>query len=130
MARNGSICLLLARTTHIVLSSISCGQVDADWTEDCDSHFFIFDVPGLTVKDVTLDIIDDIHLQISGEFPPERNFPGKWHTKERRTGAFRRTFQLPQDVLTSQIRAFDVEAGVLVVKVPKRKAFVRTIPIA
>ncbi|KAH7280734.1 hypothetical protein KP509_36G011900 [Ceratopteris richardii] len=67
------------------------GQVDADWIEDYDSHSFILNLPGLTTNDVKLDIIDDTHLQISGEFPPESHSRGKWHTRERPTGAFRRT---------------------------------------
>ncbi|KAH7280735.1 hypothetical protein KP509_36G012000 [Ceratopteris richardii] len=76
---------------------------------------------GITKKDVKLEIIDCVTLEISGQFPPETHCNLKWHVKERPTGAFRRTFLLPQNVLASKLRAFEVD-GMLVVKIPKKKS--------
>ncbi|KAH7280725.1 hypothetical protein KP509_36G011400 [Ceratopteris richardii] len=110
----------MSRVTKELSSYRSC-NIRADWLEDDDSHSFIIDLPGITGKDVKLEIIDGVTLEISGQFPPETHCNLKWHVKERPTGAFRRTFLLPQNVLASKLRAFEVD-GMLVVKIPKKKS--------
>ncbi|KAI5073638.1 hypothetical protein GOP47_0011651 [Adiantum capillus-veneris] len=70
------------------------GEVDVDWLEDHDAHAFTFNLPGLRAKDVTVQILDDNTLQVSGLHPiRERSF-GNWRAKERPTGPFRRIFYL------------------------------------
>eukprot|EP00250_Pteridium_aquilinum_P004565 c14770_g1_i1 orf=56-427(-) len=109
-------------------ASAAYGDVQVDWLEDDDAHTFTFNLPGLTAKDVKVKILNDNTLQVSGVYPVGERSYGKWLTKERPSGAFFRTFYLPGEVLATQVKAFDVD-GVLVVKVPKKKVYVRTIPI-
>ena len=79
---------------------------------------------------MSVQLLSENVLQVSGIRPPNQlpigqSYGAKWHIKERPSGAFRRTFQLP--VRIGEVRAIDVD-GVLVIKVPK-KSFVRTIPV-
>jgi HSP20 family molecular chaperone IbpA len=82
-----------------------------------------------------VQLVSENVLQVSGVRPGNRTptavaASGRWHVKERPTGAFRRTFQLPPDVSVrsaSDVYAVDID-GVLVIKVPKRP-LVRTIPV-
>lgn len=69
-------------------------------------------------------------LQVSGvrKGGPERAY-GKWHIKERPVGTFFRKFQLPGEVNANEITAFD-DLGVLVITVPKKRRFIRDIPIS
>ena len=79
-----------------------------------------------------MQIVNDNILQVSGVRPPNhlpisQSYGAKWHAKERPSGAFRRTFQLPDSVRVGDVRATDVD-GVLIIKVLK-KPFVRNIRI-
>ncbi|KAH6557174.1 hypothetical protein KP509_1Z130700 [Ceratopteris richardii] len=110
----------MSSSTKKDLSPCRSYGIVADWLEDNDSHTLMIDLPGVTKEDVKLDIIDGVTLEVTGRYPQETHCNVKWHSKERPIGAFRRTFQLPQNVLTSDLRAFDTD-GILVVKVPKAK---------
>ena len=81
---------------------------------------------------MTVQLLSENVLQVSGVRPPNhlpisQSYGAKWHAKERPSGAFRRTFQLPDSVRVGDVRAIDVD-GVLIIKVPKR-SFLRNIPI-
>ncbi|MCO5614194.1 hypothetical protein L7F22_068474 [Adiantum nelumboides] len=103
-------------------------EVEVDWLEDDEAHTFTFNLPGLRAKDVKVQILNNNTLQVSGVHPIRERSLGIWRTKERPVGPFHRTFCLSGEVLVSQVKAFDVD-GLLVVKVPKKKSFARTIPI-
>ncbi|KAI5064960.1 hypothetical protein GOP47_0019655 [Adiantum capillus-veneris] len=111
-------------------SSSNYGGVDTDWLEDEDFHIFKINIPGLKREDVKLQVVGGDTLQVSGvrKGGSERAY-GKWHMKERPVGTFLRKFQLPAEVKADEITAFD-EYGVLTITVPKKKLFIRNIPIS
>ncbi len=95
-----------------------------DWTpaidisEDNDAFVVIADLPGLTKKDISINIKENM-LTISGE----RKFDKKdentnYCRSERRYGTFKRSFQLTDQVIADKITA-SFKDGVLTVMVPK-----------
>ncbi|KAI5081662.1 hypothetical protein GOP47_0001405 [Adiantum capillus-veneris] len=107
------------------------GGVDVDWLEDDNSHIFKFNVPGMKIEDVKVQIVEGQTLQVSGvrkDVMTARGY-GTWHIKERPVGTFFRKFQLPGNVKIEGVTAFD-EKGILVIIVPKIKRFVRNVPIS
>eukprot|EP00250_Pteridium_aquilinum_P006701 c16565_g1_i1 orf=312-704(-) len=124
--------LTTVNTSNTKFSTSSYGGVDADWLENDDSHIFKFNIPGMKIDDVHVQVVGRNILQVSGECnnQAEMNlYNGKWHIKERSTSSFLRKFQLPEDVKLDEITAFD-EYGVLVVIAPKKKHYLRNIPIS
>ncbi|KAH7286680.1 hypothetical protein KP509_32G017800 [Ceratopteris richardii] len=81
-------------------------------------------------EDVKVLVVGGDTLQVSGtrKSSIERAY-GKYHIKERPSGTFFRSFQLPGEVKENEITAVD-EYGVLVVHVPKKKRLIRRIPIS
>ncbi len=95
-----------------------------DWTpaididENDDAFVVIADLPGLTKKDININIKENM-LTISGE----RNFEKKdenknYYRSERRYGSFKRSYQLTDKVISDKISA-SFKDGVLTVTVPK-----------
>ena len=81
---------------------------------------FTAELPGLTQKDVTIELENDV-LSISGEKTEERTEGDEqrnYHLWERSYGSFRRSFTLPRTVVGAEATArFD--NGVLEVRLPK-----------
>ena len=76
------------------------------------------DLPGIKPDDVKLEIKDG-SLWVTGEKKEEKEEKGKtFHRVERRTGMFRRIFQLPVDVMEDKVDARFAD-GVLTVVLPK-----------
>jgi HSP20 family protein len=76
------------------------------------------ELPGIDEKDVEVKLADDI-LTISGELKEEKEDKKKdYHVMERRYGAFRRSFELPDNVAEDKIEA-KFSKGVLTVTLPK-----------
>lgn len=76
------------------------------------------ELPGLDEKNVQVKLSDGT-LTISGEKKEEREENDKgYHLSERRYGAFRRAFRIPQGVDAEHIEA-SFGKGVLTVKLPK-----------
>ncbi|MFH0924504.1 MAG: Hsp20/alpha crystallin family protein [bacterium] len=76
------------------------------------------ELPGLTDKDVEIDVIDN-YLIIKGERKTKRDFEEEvYHCIERSFGNFRRTFTLPTLVSKDQITA-SFNNGVLKLVIPK-----------
>jgi HSP20 family protein len=88
--------------------------------ETADALVITAELPGLTEKDVTIELENDI-LSISGEKTEERNEGDEernYHLWERSYGSFRRSFALPRTVAGAEATArFD--RGVLEVRLPK-----------
>jgi HSP20 family protein len=89
------------------------------------------DLPGLTAKDVTLEITDQL-LTIQGERKQEREEKGEgFITTERSYGSFLRQIALPEGVTTEAAKA-TFKDGVLEIRVPvmaKKPTGARTLPI-
>ena len=89
-------------------------------SETADELVFTAELPGLTEKDVTIELENDV-LSISGEKMEERTEgedDRKYHLWERYYGSFRRSFTLPRAVVGAEATArFD--NGVLEIRLPK-----------
>lgn len=97
---------------------------DVDWSPRVDIHetdneFVISaEIPGISKKDVKVDVDDDI-LTISGERKQESDEKGKnYHRIERRYGSFRRSFTLPDNADKDKIKA-SFKDGILNLSIPK-----------
>ena len=80
------------------------------------------ELPGISAKDVDISVDDGV-LMISGEKKEEHEETkdsARYHMWERRYGAFRRSFTLPQAVDPEKIVA-KFEDGILTVTLPKTK---------
>lgn len=89
-----------------------------DITEDSDSFVVVADLPGLTKKDISINIKENM-LTVSGERKSEIKDDSKNYCRtERRYGAFKRSFQLTDQVIAEKISA-NFKNGVLTVSVPK-----------
>jgi len=86
---------------------------------DKDSYIVKLEVPGVAPEDVSIEA-EGRTLTISGnrEVPPPTE--GSFHRRERGTGHFSRSFQLPADVDPSRADA-SYKHGILSVRVPKKE---------
>lgn len=76
------------------------------------------EIPGLTKDDVNITLENNV-LTISGERKFEKDAKkDNYHRIERAYGAFSRSFSLPANVRTDQVRA-SFKDGVLTVSLPK-----------
>lgn len=77
------------------------------------------EVPG--VKPEALEVkTEGRTLTITGERQPDPLQKGSFHRRERRTGQFSRSLQLPEDLDTEKAKA-ECRHGVLTVRIPKRE---------
>ena len=91
-----------------------------DVREQADGYHLEADLPGLTEKDFTVNVEHNL-LTIASHSEQEREREREEHgyvIRERRNGAFKRSFALPQDVDAEQISA-RYQDGLLTVTVPK-----------
>jgi HSP20 family protein len=88
--------------------------------ETADELVFALELPGLTEKQVTIELENDV-LTVSGEKTEERTEGDEkrsYHLWERSYGSFRRSFSLPRAVSGAEATArFD--KGVLEIRLPK-----------
>ncbi|MEX1327067.1 MAG: Hsp20/alpha crystallin family protein [Desulfobacterales bacterium] len=84
-----------------------------------DDHFVIkAELPGVTKKDITIDLKDRV-LTLSGERSYENNVKEEnYYRRERSYGKFQRAFTLPADVDSDRIKA-EFNDGLLQIEVPK-----------
>lgn len=93
----------------------------ADIRENDRGYLMSFDLPGLTEKDVKVEVRDGT-LTISGERKrDETTKKDGWTRTERSYGRFFRSFSLPAEVEASKIEA-QVENGELQLFLPKTEA--------
>ncbi len=89
-----------------------------DITEDNDAFIVTADLPGLTKKDISINIKESM-LTISGERKIEKKDEDQNYCRsERRYGSFKRSYQLTDQVITDKISAA-FKDGVLTVTIPK-----------
>ncbi|MDE0634882.1 MAG: Hsp20/alpha crystallin family protein [Candidatus Poribacteria bacterium] len=88
------------------------------------------ELPGVVESDVNVSVTDNL-LTIKGEKQQEEKAEGKnFHRVERRYGSFQRSFTLPKNVETADIKA-GFKDGVLALTIPKAEAAKPTeIPIS
>jgi HSP20 family protein len=94
------------------------GYVPLDVTE-ADDHFEVkASLPGVKPEEVDVQVHGDV-VTIKGETKAETEEKEKnWLRRERRYGAFARTFKLPTEIDAKKAKA-DFEDGVLVLTLPK-----------
>ena len=79
------------------------------------------DLPGLTEKDVNIELDDNV-LTVSGERKAEHEERKEgYYRVERASGSFRRSLRLPEGVDAVAIKA-QFHSGVLEVRIPKPEA--------
>jgi len=89
-----------------------------DITEDNDAFIVVADLPGLTKKNISINIKENM-LTISGERKIEKKDENLNYCRtERHDGIFKRSFQLTDQVISDKITA-SFKDGVLTVNVPK-----------
>ena len=89
-----------------------------DVKENEGSFVLTADIPGLTKKDVKININNRV-LNLHGERKEEKeNEDGKFYYRERHIGSFSRSFQLPETVNEDGIQA-SFRNGVLNIELPK-----------
>ncbi len=86
-------------------------------SDDGESYYVRAEIPGLEKKSLEVTATHD-RLMISGERPKEEKEGVSYHRKERDHGTFNRSFQLPQAVDPSKVKA-TYENGVLEIIVPR-----------
>ena len=99
-------------------TSLATWAPAVDIVEDKDEFLVTADLPGLTKKDISINIKDNM-LTISGERKSEIKDEKKNYCRtERNYGAFKRSFQLTDKVVSDKISA-TFKDGVLTVNIPK-----------
>jgi HSP20 family protein len=89
-----------------------------DIKEDNDNFTLFADLPGLTKKDIKINVKDNM-LHITGERSVEqKDNRDDYYRIERRRGSFNRRFSLPDSVNENEIKA-KFKDGVLAVTLPK-----------
>lgn len=102
---------------------------DSNIIEKDTSFLITMALPGLTKKDIKLDLIDN-KLTVSGEYEKEENKEGdRFVSREIRSGSFHREFKLGNHIDTEKINA-SFKDGLLHITLPKsEKASPKTISI-
>ena len=89
-----------------------------DVKENEKSYVLTADIPGLTKKNVKINVSNGV-LTVHGERKEEKeNKDGKFYYRERHIGSFSRSFQLPETVNDDSIQA-SFKNGVLSIELPK-----------
>lgn len=90
------------------------------WT-NADGQLITAEMPGVKPDDITIDVTGDA-LSISGERKPDEVAKDAiYHRRERNSGSFSRTVQLPFMVDTNKVEA-RFEKGVLMINLPRAEA--------
>lgn len=94
-----------------------------DFTPKCDilegdeSFRMLLDLPGLKKDDIQIALRENV-LTVKGERAFSPSEKERFNRRERRHGAFSRSFALPEDVNTAEIKAH-FRDGVLEISMPK-----------
>ncbi|RJP23243.1 MAG: Hsp20/alpha crystallin family protein [Candidatus Abyssobacteria bacterium SURF_5] len=100
--------------------------IEAEWApavdvyEDENNIFVKAELPGLTDKDIDVNVIDS-NLVIKGEKKKEEERKEKnYYRIERTYGAFQRSIPLPTAVDTEKVKA-SFKSGILEIEMPKKE---------
>ena len=88
--------------------------------ENSEELLLTAELPGLGLDDISIEV-ENSKLTLFGEKKSERDDEDedrKYHIWERRSGAFKRTFNLPRTVKTEEITAY-AKDGILFIRMPK-----------
>lgn len=102
-------------------STLGMRSPAVDMVEKDDEIRVTVELPGLHMKDIDVQVSDST-LTISGEKQEEvekGDKAGEYYLSERRYGAFRRSFRLPEGVDRDAVKA-SFANGVLTVRLPKK----------
>lgn len=86
--------------------------------EDDDNLFVEAELPGFELDDLEIYVTGGNQLSISGERKQPEHEGGAWHRQERAFGKFRRSLDLPGDVVSDSVSA-SFHYGVLTLTLPK-----------
>ncbi|HIW36709.1 MAG TPA: Hsp20/alpha crystallin family protein [Candidatus Treponema faecavium] len=91
-----------------------------DVRETKDAYILDMDLPGVSEKDVAINLKDKV-LSISSqkEEKTEEKKDGEWLIRERRSASFARHFTLPDDIDAENVSA-EFQNGVLTVNIPRK----------
>ncbi|PLX99604.1 MAG: molecular chaperone [Desulfuromonas sp.] len=90
-------------------------------SEDADSYYLEALLPGVEEKDIDLSVAGNT-LTLSGERTEEKNGDGRtWHRRERGSGKFLRTIELPSDINGKKVSA-EYRNGLLIVTMAKAES--------
>lgn len=90
-----------------------------DVKETKDGYLFRADLPGVKEQDLDISLTGN-RLTVAGKREMEHEEQGEtWYAFERSYGNFTRSFTLPEDVSSGDVRA-DLKDGVLTLVLPKR----------
>ncbi len=90
-----------------------------DVKETAEGFTIVADLPGVLEKDVEITLAGN-RLTISGHREAEERKEGeRWHSVERTSGRFSRSFLLPEDIEGDKVKA-DLKAGVLNLSLPRK----------
>lgn len=105
--------------------SMRWGLLAAEVADDDSEVLVRLEVPGMNADDFSLEVVGDV-LVVRGEKHLSRDGQhGNYYVSERAYGRFERAVQLPAEVDESAASA-RYDAGVLTVRLPKRKPRRRT----
>lgn len=93
-----------------------------DAREDDKGYLVEVELPGLTEKDIKLEIKDGVlslSTAVKTEEGSEESVVGKWLRRERREFSFARSFELPDDVDAEKVSA-KLRDGLLRIELPKK----------
>ena len=94
------------------------GRGRLDVMEKDESYIITADIPGLTKKDINVNISEDV-LSISGDRSHDTDQDSdRYHYRERSHGTFVRSFNLPESVNEKKITA-NFNDGILTIELPK-----------
>ena len=90
-------------------------------SEDSDNYYLEALLPGIDEKDIDLSVTGNT-LTLSGERQEEKAEEGRtWHRRERGSGKFLRTIELPSDINGKKVSA-EYKNGLLTVTMAKAES--------
>lgn len=88
--------------------------------EDEENFYLETLIPGVDPKALEMTVLKNT-LTLSGERRSDEQEQVTWHRRERSTGHFMRTIDIPSEIDVDKVRA-DYENGVLTITMPKAEA--------